>query len=216
MTILHHPSASTLGAFASGTLDEARAVVVAAHLSLCPHCRNAVMGFEHLGGALLDAAPAAPMSAGALERTLARAEAAPVAAVPAAVGAARVDAETGLPAPLANYALGSWRSIGRGVQWRSVDVASDEAVRVFMLKAAPGTRLPRHKHTGTEWTCVFEGAFRHDLGRFGAGDFDEADENHEHNPVVEDGVACICLVALQGNIRLQSWLGRLMQPFIRI
>jgi putative transcriptional regulator len=112
--------------------------------------------------------------------------------------------------------LGSWRSIGRGVQWRSVEVASDEAVRVFMLKAAPGTRLPRHKHTGTEWTCVFEGAFRHDLGRFGPGDFDEADESHEHNPVVEDGMACICLVALQGNIRLQSLLGRLMQPFIRI
>ena len=216
MTILHHPSAATLGAFASGALDEARAVVVAAHLSLCPHCRGTVKGFEHLGGALLDAVPGAPMSAGALERILARAEAASVAAVPAAVRAVRLDPEPGLPAPLANYALGSWRSIGRGVQWRSVEVASDEAVRVFMLKAAPGTRLPRHKHTGTEWTCVFEGAFRHDLGRFGPGDFDEADESHEHNPVVEDGMACICLVALQGNIRLQSWIGRLMQPFIRI
>ena len=85
-----------------------------------------------------------------------------------------------------------------------------------MLKAAPGTRLPRHEHTGTEWTCVFEGAFRHDLGRFGPGDFDEADETVEHNPVVEDDVPCICLVALQGNIELQSTLGRIIQPFLRI
>jgi putative transcriptional regulator len=214
MTVMHHPSASTLGAFASGTLDEARAVVVAAHLSLCPQCRNTVAGFEHLGGALLDAVPMAPMSAGALDRAMARLEAA--SAAPAAITAVRHHAEAGLPAPLANYALGSWRRIGRGVQWRSVDVASDEAVRVFMLKAEPGIRLPRHRHTGTEWTCVFEGAFRHDLGRFGLGDFDEADENDEHNPVVEDGVPCICLVALQGNIRLQSWLGRLVQPLIRI
>lgn len=211
MTIMHHPSASALGAFASGTLDEARAVVVAAHLSLCPHCRSTMAGFEQLGGALLDAAPIAPMSAGALERTLARTE-----TVAAAATAVRRHVEPGLPPPLTNYALGSWRAIGRGVQWRSVDVASGDGVRVFMLKAAPGTRLPRHKHTGTEWTCVFEGAFRHDLGRFGPGDFDEADASHEHNPVVEEGVACICLVALEGNIRLQSWLGRLMQPLIRI
>ena len=84
----------------------------------------------------------------------------------------------------------------------------DEGVRVFMLKAAPGTKLPRHQHTGTEWTCVFEGAFRHDLGRYGAGDFDEADESVEHNPVVEEGDACICLVALQGTIELQ----RLARP----
>ncbi len=85
-----------------------------------------------------------------------------------------------------------------------------------MLKAAPGTRLPRHRHTGTEWTCVFEGAFRHDLGRYGAGDFDEADESIEHNPVVEEGMPCICLVALQGGIELQSWVGRLIQPLIRL
>jgi len=212
MTIMHHPSATTLAAFASGTLDEARAVVVATHLSLCEACRGAVSGFEHLGGALLDATPPAQMSPGAMERTLERAMAASAGAEPAA----RHLVEAGLPAPIANYALGSWRRIGRGVQWRSVDVASDDAVRVFMLKAAPGTRLPRHRHTGTEWTCVFEGAFRHDLGRFGPGDFDEADENDEHNPVVEAGVPCICLVALQGGIQLQSWLGRLVQPLIRI
>jgi putative transcriptional regulator len=38
----------------------------------------------------------------------------------------------------------------------------------------------------------------------------------EHNPVVEDGVACICLIALQGNIQLQSRLGRLIAPLIRL
>src|SRR5580658_7442773 len=210
MTIIHHPSAMTLAAFASGTLDEARAVVVAAHMSLCPHCRRTVTGFEHLGGARLDTAPPAELSADALERTMARAVATAVEAKSNA--AARRPIEAALPVPLANYALGSWRRIGGGVQFRSVDVASGDAVRVFMLRAAPGTRLPRHRHTGTEWTCVLEGAFRHDLGRFGPGDFDEADESHEHNPVVEDGVPCICLVALQGNIQLQSWLGRLVQP----
>ncbi|MFZ0607149.1 MAG: ChrR family anti-sigma-E factor [Xanthobacteraceae bacterium] len=214
MTITHHPSDLTLAALASGTLDEARAVVVAAHLSLCPHCREAMSSFENVGGVQLETAVPAEMSTGALERAIARVSAQ---VSEAGQGARPQRAQAGaLPASLAPYTLGSWRWIGCNVQWRSVDVASDDGVRVFMLKAAAGTRLPRHRHSGTEWTCVFEGAFRHDFGRFGAGDFDEADELVEHNPVVEDGVPCVCLVALQGNIELQSWVGRLLQPFVRL
>lgn len=85
-----------------------------------------------------------------------------------------------------------------------------------MLKAAPGTRLPHHRHTDTEWTCVLQGAFRHGYGRYGPGDFDEADESMEHKPVIEDGEPCICLVALRGSIEFQGWAGRLLQPFVRI
>jgi putative transcriptional regulator len=214
MTIMHHPSDATLAAFASGTLDEARGLVVATHVSLCAQCRGAVRAFEHVGGKLLEDVEPAAMSEGALERAMALLGSQET--VPSAASAPGAASASDLPAPLSRYALGSWRWIGRGVQWRAVDVRSEEGGRVFMLKAAPGTRLPRHKHTGTEWTCVFEGAFRHDLGRYGPGDFDEADESVEHNPVVEDGVACICLVALQGNIELQSWMGRLIQPFVRI
>lgn len=217
MTIMHHPSDTTLAQFAGGTLDPARAVVVAAHLSLCPHCRGGVLAFEHVGGALLATQPPEPMSAGALQRALAQLPDQQGAARPSiAPAVAQETADESLPPVLAPYALGSWRWIGPGVRWRAVDVPSDDGVRVFMLKATPGTRLPRHRHTGTEWTCVFQGAFRHGLGRYGAGDFDEADETVEHHPVVEDGEPCICLVALQGTIALQSVVGRLLQPLIRI
>lgn len=214
MTIMHHPGDETLAAFAAGTLDEARAVVVATHLSLCPQCRGTMRAFELAGGAMLEAANSAAMSADALQSALARLGESPPVIPDDLPVRARADGD--LPAPLSHYALGPWRWIGRGVQWRTVDVASDDAVRVFMLKAAPGTKLPRHRHTGTEWTCVFEGAFRHDLGRYGPGDFDEADDTVEHDPMVEDGLPCICLVAMQGTIKLQGALGRLIQPFLRI
>jgi putative transcriptional regulator len=214
MTIQHHPSDETLAAFASGTLDEARGLVVATHLSLCAVCHNAVRAFEHVGGVLLDDLTPTDMSAGAAECAMAQLER-PEPVSPARRGLPAA-ATRDLPAPLAQYDLTPWRWIGRGVQWRSVAVNSADGGRVFMLKAAPGTRLPRHRHTGTEWTCVFEGAFRHDLGRFGPGDFDEADESVEHNPSVEDEVPCICLVALHGSIKLQSLMGRLLQPLLRI
>jgi putative transcriptional regulator len=63
---------------------------------------------------------------------------------------------------------------------------------------------------------VLEGAFRHEHGRYGPGDFDEADDTVEHHPVVEPERPCICLVAMRGEIVLQGWLGRLLQPFVRL
>jgi putative transcriptional regulator len=207
MTIMHHPSDVTLADMAAGTLDEARALVVSTHLARCPQCREVASTLESAGGALLDALPAAEMARDALNRTVAK-----LAMLPASPDAS---AGSGVET-LSGYPLGPWRWLGRGIQWRQVDVPSADAVRVFMLKAEGGTRLPGHRHTGSEWTCVFQGAFRHEHGRYGPGDFDEADETVAHHPAVEPGEVCICLVALHGSIRLQGLLGRLLQPLVRI
>lgn len=118
--------------------------------------------------------------------------------------------------PLMQYEMGLWRRIGSGIELRPVSVPSNSDTRVFLLRAKAETEIPHHRHTGDEWTCVFQGAFRHEGGRFGPGDFDEADDRDEHRPLVEAGKTCICVVALQGNIQFQSWLGRLLQPFVRI
>lgn len=211
MTILHHPSDTTLARFAAGTLDEARALVVSVHLATCAGCRDAARSFESLRGvALADGEPVA-MSPDALQSALA--------AIPAEISpqpAGQAVRHSEWPAPLSAYPLGDWRRIGRGVQWREVGVPVRDGVRVFMLKAAPGTRIPRHEHTGIEWTCVLQGAFSHQHGHYGVGDFDEADEAVAHDPVIEDGPECVCLVALQGQIRFKGWIGRLVQPFVRI
>jgi putative transcriptional regulator len=212
MTIAHHPTDPTLAAFAAGTLDEGRALVVSTHVVTCPDCRRAVRSFERLRGIALEDAKPADLEVRALQRALQRIsteEPAP------AIAVGRDRSETA-PAPLSAYTLGPWRRIAPGLQWRPVAVPAAEGTRVFMLKAAPGVRIPHHVHAGLEWTCVLEGAFGHQLGRYGAGDFDEADDTIEHRPVVEDGAGCVCLVALQGQIRLKSWMGRLIQPFIRI
>jgi len=213
MTLQHHPSSSALADFAAGTLNESRALVVACHLDFCEQCRSAVRGFQTVGGILLEDIAPASMSPDALQRALGRLGNQVPAALPSPAPRSSTDE---FPDPLRQYAMGPWRWIGRGVQWRSVQIDSKEDVRTFMLKAEPGTKLPRHRHTGTEWTCVFQGAFRHELGRYGPGEFDEADETIEHDPVVEEGDVCICLVALQGDIKFQSWMGRLLQPFVRI
>jgi putative transcriptional regulator len=202
--ITHHPTDETLGGHAAGTLDEARRLIVAMHVSRCPACADKVGSFEAVGGALLEQSVAAPLRPDALEKAF------------------RLIDESGSSKdvrsedPLSDYTLGPWRWVGPGVRQRSVSVPEVDGIKVFMLKAAPGTKLPHHKHAGYEWTCVLEGAFEHQFGRYSAGDFDEADETMEHKPVVCEGVPCICIVALQGGIELQSRLGRLLQPLIRL
>ena len=211
MTIMHHPSDDRLAAFAAGSLGEGRSAVLATHLLTCPACRKAVLAFESLGGAGLQDAEPVPMKADALQRAL---EAVGSDARPQAA-AARAKVSLDVPATLSSYGLGAWKWIGPGIYWRPVEIPREQGTHVFMLKAAPGTVLPHHKHTGAEWTCVLQGAFRHEHGLYGEGDFDEADEQIEHHPVVEDGADCICLVALQGQLQLQGWVGRLLQPFMR-
>ncbi len=212
MTIAHHPTDPTLAAFAAGTLDEGRALVVSTHVATCSDCRRAVRSFERLRGIALEDAEPVGLEEGALQRALQQISS-DEAAQAISPGGGRSQA---WPTPLSAYSLGAWRRIAPGLQFRPVEVPETEGTRVFMLKAAPGIRIPHHAHAGLEWTCVLQGAFSHQLGRYGAGDFDEADDTIEHQPVVEDGVECICLVALQGQIQLKSWMGRLIQPFIRI
>ena len=212
MTIKHHPTDMALGAFAGGTLDEARALVVATHVSLCAQCQKAVAEFECVAGELLQALPPTALQPDALSRAFARLE---DKRDDRASLIRHTDSELRLPAPLDAYRRGPWRWLGRGIEFCAVDVPSNPDTRVFMLKAAPGIHLPHHKHTGTEWTCVFQGSFQHEGGHFGPGDFDEADEDIEHRPVVGEGDVCICLVALQGQVQLQGWAGRLLQPLLR-
>ncbi|MGI9476601.1 MAG: ChrR family anti-sigma-E factor [Hyphomicrobiaceae bacterium] len=218
MTIVHHPSEETLAAFVTGELCEGNSLVVATHLAHCTECRETIKLITEASGALLDEDAASVDTVSAIDPAARE-------AVLDRLDDVLVDdqprpAEVSPPerplAPLSLYDGGRWQWVGPGVYRQFIDVPSETGTRVFMLKAAPGTRLPDHRHVGTEWTCVIKGAFRHDHGRFGAGDFDEADDSVDHNPFVEEGEECICLVALNGHVEMTGWLGRFIQPLVRI
>ncbi len=215
MSTTHHPTDETLAQFLDGSLDEARRVVVAAHLEFCTSCRLLASAVDELGGTHLQQLPPAPLEETALKQILTRLDA-PLHEAHAGTKPDDLELSKAVEA-LAPYELGSWRWIGPGVRWRAVNLpAGSSGSRLFLLKAAPGTRLPHHAHVGTELTVILKGAFRHAGGRFGVGDCDDADETVEHLPIVEEGEECICLVAMQGHIRLLSFVGRLIQPFVRM
>ena len=209
----HHPKDTTLADYAAGTLGEGRSLVVAAHLAMCGQCHEFVSALEEAGGQLLDRVEAVAMSEGASARALERV--AGLAVEPKAVRPSRPIVWRAEQDKLLGYDLGPWRWISPGLHYRAVNVPQGDT-RVFMLKAVPGLKIPAHKHTGTELTCVLKGAFIHESGRYAAGDCDDADQEHEHNPVIDEGEECVCLVAMQGELQFTGFFGRMIQPFIRI
>lgn len=212
MTVRRDPSEERFLAYAAGTLSPPEAVVMAAHIAMRPKADAWVRRLQAVGGEVLEDETPAPMAPDALERALARVE------VDAgqATAAPPLNDMPELPAPLRRYGLGPWRWAGPGVRVRAVDAPRDGDTRVILLKIDPGHSAPLHTHGGVELTCVLSGAYCTDEGVFRRGDFEEADEAVLHRPRVEGDEPCLCVAALDGQIRLPGLLGKVLQPFIKL
>ena len=213
MTAIRHTvSDGRLLAYAAGVLTAPEAVVVATHLSFRPEAAGFARRLEAVGGRMLEDLQPEPMADHALAQVLARAE----------VDAGELEAEpplnemTQLPGPLRRFPLGPWRWMGPGVRVRDVIGPRDGDCRVILLEIQPGRSTPRHTHGGVELTCVLTGAYATETEEFGVGDLEEADEATLHQPRVTSAEPCLCVAALDGQIRLDGWLGGLLQPFIRL
>ena len=215
MTVTHHPAADTVAAYVAGSLDEGRSLVIASHIEMCANCQRWQASLERIGGALLVASSPTAMRPNAIQRAFACLDL-PEPARTSSQGPPVPPADLPmLPDAAKAHAIGRWSWIGIGIRHRPVKLFETGGARVFLLKVAPGVQLPKHTHTGTEMTLVLSGAFSHAGGRFGPGDIEEADESVDHVPVVEASQACVCLVAMEGQLRLLGPFGHLLQPLVR-
>ncbi|WP_374656248.1 ChrR family anti-sigma-E factor [Dongia sp.] len=227
LAISHHPGEDLVAAYAAGALDEASALAVATHMTLCPACRRQAAGYEALGGTMIDALPEAVLRQGALAATLARAKASSPPAkptpvtkpTPAAQPARARQSVAMLPAPLRRYVGGDvdaarWLALGRGIH--HMPLVTDDGATARLLRIAPGRAVFAHGHGGTELTLVLRGSFTSMGARFVRGDIEVADESVNHHPVAGTEDVCVCLVVTDAPLRFDGWLGRLMQPFIGI
>ena len=221
----HHLDGATLLRYAAGDLDEAFSVVVASHLSMCAECRHALRVAEEVGGQLLDETETADLSAGAFDRLMDRVEAnghqppKPREGVSAREAISVKDGD--VPVPLRRLVGNSldeiaWKTISPGVSRHVIELPSSPISSLYMLRIAAGKAVPEHGHGGSEITLVLSGAYRDELGRFGPGDIADLDEHVEHQPKVEAGEPCICLVATEAPTRYKGFFGRLLQPLVGI
>ena len=208
--ISHHPSDEALAQMSAGALAAGPRLVIATHLAGCPQCRARIGGFEALGGAMLAQEAPVALRPDAFARTLARIDA------PEIEAPRRAALNPELPGPLCNYEIGPWRFVQPYLRWRRLNLPEDPDANVIMLKVAAGRPLPHHTHTGREFTQVISGGFSDSHGHYLVGDCIEADQEVDHQPVVDADGECIVIASVEGRLRLHGWLGRLFQPLIGI
>ena len=216
MSTRHHPYDEILVAFAAGVLDLGQHVAIATHLVSCLQCRNFVRVMEHVGGAVLTSLSPTRMTGGALARIEARLSEPTLPSATSTGPEASTHNIPGLPDFVRRYQFERWTWIAPSVHWRRIVLPETSETRVFLLKSGPGTKMLEHSHSEIEMTCVLSGAFHHDGGHYGPGDFDFGDETMDHRPVIAPGADCVCLVEMRGELRLKGLIGRLMQPFVRL
>jgi len=208
-----HPDPGLLMDYATGALDESRALLVASHLSLCPACRADVAAAEELGGELLTSIAPVPLSGTAridLEELSAAVHAKPV--PPAIAGDIR------LPEPLRSYVAKpleelKWQRLLPGV--REAILLKRGRTEVSLLQIRAGKPVPVHTHEGHEMTLVLAGGFSDATGHYGRGDVSQADPGLNHQPVADLGEDCLCLSVVEGGLRLTGPLGRILNLFRR-
>jgi len=201
--------------YAAGNLTHGRSLMVASHLAYHEDMKEFVSNAEALGGALLDSIDTATVSDSVLDQVLSRLEAETEAVRQTIEAPRRSDV---LPQPLLDYTGQdidslNWRFMGPGMSSaRLWNGPNDE--RLWLLRARGGVKVPEHGHNGDEWTLILKGSYQTSFGRFGVGDMDVSDDSVMHQPVIDDGEECICLVMTEGPIRLNSLAARMIQPFI--
>ncbi|MDG4720658.1 MULTISPECIES: ChrR family anti-sigma-E factor [Thalassospira] len=234
MNIKHHPTDQTLMDYASGSLSQAMELLVATHMTVCPHCRDKVVEFETMGGAVLENADSMAMGDQSLDHVMAMLERETsnenivTEKLPSlrrvAVGESISGSTmTSLPRPLADLlpehvnSLDDipWKTLAPGVKHFQLKAIESKGT-VRLLKIAPGISIPDHGHHGHEMTLLIKGSYIDEIGRFRAGDVADLDDDVDHQPIADTAEECICLIATDAPMKFNGLLPKLLQPFFGI
>jgi len=212
MGLSHHPDDDMLMRYGAATSSEGVSIVLGVHLAVCAECRLRVDAFETLGGAVLETLEPVKMVPDAFAKVLQRIDAEPARPRSAAIASTdEIAPGLAVPEAMRGLAIGPWRFLAPGLKISRV-TSSDREMNLFMLRAQAGMSLFEHGHTGDEYICVLKGAFTDQDGLHRPGDMAIADAGIAHQPRVEKDGECICLVALEGTLKLNSLMGRVLQP----
>lgn len=209
-TISHHIPDAMIAACAAGSLPHAFAMVVAAHVSLCPDCRATFEAHELAGGLVLEGVSPVAVAPGAKPDVMARLDA----DIPAEPRFSRDGIFPGPVMAALNGQPPRWRALGFGA--RHAVLSHDRTGSARLIVIPPGQAVPGHSHGGLELTLVLQGSFGDDTGRFSVGDVEVATADLDHTPRADPGMPCICLAATDAPLRFRALVPRLLQPLLRI
>jgi putative transcriptional regulator len=203
----HHPDEDVLLSYGVGTLGPGAALTVEVHAERCPECARTLRFLETVAGALMQTVDAEPVAPGAIETALARLKHA------ADTQTRSGDAPSDLPAALHGRVIGRWWWIAPGLKAARLRGASGRGECLYLLRARPGARIPRHGHLGTERFSVLQGTVLVDGEAYDARDYGETGAGQSHAMTIGRNGQCLCLFSTDGDLVFEGaarwWIGLL-------
>ena len=213
----HHPSREMLVEFSAGTLDTASSICVSAHLHFCKCCRDEVARLDEVGSQLMAISSPGTIDDGLFDKVMAKID---------------QPLSTPEPAPMLNQGISGFpahvnKLINNATKtpvWKKLSKSMEEAklftgqskFEVALHKICAGGVTPKHDHRGLEYTVVLKGSFSDENSVYTEGDFIVREPGDVHQPMGAKNGECICLSAQEAPIRLTSFLGYLLNPWLRI
>lgn len=211
--ISHHPDTNLLVEFANGSCDWALGILINTHLEHCRHCRSQIQQLEQVGAALLTAGPLVSVEDACLEKLWRRIDEAPQ---PSPSAPACAPVSEGLPALVQRLQPnGRWQKISKHLKQLRLKTGQNK-YEVALQSIKSGGQVSRHDHRGMEYTVVLQGSFSDADGIYCTGDFVLRQPGQAHKPTASQNEDCLCLTAVEQPVRLTHWIGRLVNPFLRI
>ena len=214
-----HPDLAQLDLFVAGNAEPRLALMLSAHIDLCPLCRQKCQHLQQIQA--IDALSEQPKLNPDLSRMVQA-----ITALPAhkkSLPVVDIDSTLSLdgkqfavPRSLQRYVrqTGSWsRLVGK--LWQApVDLGCEgKAHFIYMEK---GGKVPEHTHRGTEMTLVIDGQYADGMASYDVGDFTLLHGQHKHQPCSEADEGCLVFTMVDKPLHFTSGIARLLNPFSQL
>ncbi|MGF1501974.1 MAG: cupin domain-containing protein [Paracoccaceae bacterium] len=196
--------------YATGVVSPGVAFLLAAHLDRVDESRDFVARYEQLGGALLRDEPISEVSDGLLASVFDRIDGGDADGVGARLDQGPLPQNV-IQAVGTDFPTIPWRFLLPGVA--EYEIGGFDGEKVSLLRARPGTGVPKHTHDGEELTLVLTGALQDGNIVYTAGEIAINDEQDDHNPRIIGDQMCYCLIVMTGGVRFTGRFGRALNFF---
>ncbi len=210
-----------LASYCGGGLSAAKRLVLDCQAAINPQMTRRLKTFETLGGVLLESSQGERLSENFMDGLFSKIDAPHKTALNAATSGAvnvRGHVDGWAPSPLLellkkiNQPL-KWKHMGFGVS--RMPIFKDGGEKLYLLKAKPGMKMPKHTHHGEEWALILQGGYHVEDQGYIRGDVHREDENCTHTPIIDDdGEDCITLVASEGGLKFSNPVLGLLKPVL--
>lgn len=216
--ISFHPNFADLQRFSAGNCETAMALMISAHVDMCPQCQQDCIEIQaELAKELFSPQTVIePLDSQYLDMVSKITELPIVDNLESTANNATIELDGKffeLPRALRKYAknTGNWsRLVGK--LWQApVDLGDiGKANFIYMEK---GGRVPEHTHKGTEMTLVIDGQYGDGIAEYDCGDFTLMNNRHKHLPHSEADDGCLVFTIVDQPLHFTAGIARLLNPF---